>query len=387
VPAEKLDSLLNMVGELVTVQSRLSQIASEYHEPKLAQVAEDVERLVAELRDTTMSIRMLPIGTTFVKFKRLVRDLSEELGKEISLVTAGGETELDKTVIERLNDPLVHLIRNSIDHGIESPEERIAQNKTREGTITLTATHSGASVLIQIRDDGAGLNTDSIRSKAIERGLIAPDAMLSERDLYSLIFQPGFTTADAVTNISGRGVGMDVVKRNITALNGTIDVSSQKGSGTTITLKLPLTLAIIDGLLIEIGDECFVMPLSAIEECVELQRSHGSGHERNVSMIRGGLVPYLILRDLFQVPGAPPAIEQIVVTQVDGVRVGFVVDQVVGQHQTVIKSLGQTYRNITEISGATILGDGRVVLILDLARLVQKSEQVFKLNDVMGRAS
>jgi two-component system, chemotaxis family, sensor kinase CheA len=388
VPAEKLDNLVNMVGELVTVQSRLSQIASESNQPRLLQVSEDVQRLVAELRDTTMSIRMLPIGTTFVKFNRLVRDLSGELGKEIKLITAGGETELDKTVIERLNDPLVHLIRNCIDHGIESPDIRLAQNKPGEGTITLSATHSGASVLIQIKDDGAGLNADSIRSKAMELGLIGTDAALTDRDLYALIFQPGFSTAAAVTSISGRGVGMDVVKRNIDALSGTIDISSQKGSGTTITLKLPLTLAIIDGLLVEIGEECFVMPLAVIEECVELKRDHsGGGHERNLAVIRGGLVPYLILRDLFQIPGTPPAIEQIVITQVEGLRVGFVVDQVIGQHQTVIKSLGRAYRNVTEISGATILGDGRVALILDLPRLVRKAEQASQFNRGLERAS
>jgi two-component system, chemotaxis family, sensor kinase CheA len=377
VPADKLDRLVNMVGELVTVQSRLSQIAAEQNQPQLLQVAEEVERLVADLRDTTMSIRMLPIGTTFSKFNRLVHDLSVDLGKEINLVTIGSETELDKTVIDRLNDPLVHLIRNCIDHGIEPPDVRMAQSKSRQGTLTLSAAHSGASVLIQIKDDGAGMDLDAIRAKAVEKGMIGADATLSERDLLALVLQPGFSTAETVTNVSGRGVGMDVVKRNIDALQGTIDISSQKGVGTTITLKLPLTLAIIDGLLVEIGQESFVMPLSAIEECVELRRSEsGNHHGQNLATIRGELVPYILLRDLFQIPGKPPHIEQIVTTQADGRRVGFVVDQIIGQHQTVIKNLGRMYRNVEEVSGATILGDGRVVLILDLPKLVQKAERI-----------
>jgi two-component system, chemotaxis family, sensor kinase CheA len=377
VPADKLDHLVNMVGELVTVQSRLSQISSEQLHPELIGIAEEVERLVSELRDTTMSIRMLPIGTTFSKFKRLVHDLAGELGKNINLVTNGGDTELDKTVIERLSDPLVHLIRNSIDHGIETPSVRIAQGKPQEGTITLSAAHSGANVLIEIRDDGAGLNAEAIRAKAIDKGILSPDANIAERDLFAMIFQPGFSTAQTVTSVSGRGVGMDVVKRNIDALHGKIDISSQKGSGTTITLKLPLTLAIIDGLLVEIGEESFVMPLSAVEECVELKRSeNGGNHGNNLIMIRGELLPYIVLRDLFKIPGSPPAIEQIVTTQMDGRRIGFVVDQVIGQHQTVIKSLGRMYQNAEEISGATILGNGSVVLILDLPKLIEKAERV-----------
>jgi two-component system chemotaxis sensor kinase CheA len=376
VPAEKLDGLVNMVGELVTVSSRLTQVAAGQQDSQLTQVAEEVERLVADLRDTTMSVRMLPIGTIFGKFKRLVRDLARDLGKEINLVMEGGDTELDKTVIDRLNDPLVHLIRNSIDHGIEAPEVRIASGKPKEGAIILSASHSGASVLIQIKDDGAGLDLEVIRAKAIEKGLISSDANLSDRELIALIMLPGFSTARTVTNVSGRGVGMDVVKRNIDALQGSIDIMSQKGIGSTITLKLPLTLAIIDGLLVEVGQESYVMPLASIEECVELRRSETEKrHGQNLATIRGELVPYILLRDLFQTPGAPPSIEQIVTTQVDGRRVGFAVDQIVGQHQTVIKSLGRVYRDVEEVSGATILGDGRVVLILDLPKLVQRAER------------
>jgi two-component system, chemotaxis family, sensor kinase CheA len=376
VPSEKLDHLVNMVGELVTVQSRLSRIASLQSDPQVVRVAEDVERLVAELRDTTMSIRMVPIGTTFDRFRRLVHDLSAELGKDIRLVTEGGETELDKTVIERLNDPLVHLIRNSVDHGIESPQIRASRGKHSTGTITLSAEHSGANVIIRIRDDGAGIVSESVRARAIERGMITAEATLIEQDLFALIFQPGFSTAREVTSLSGRGVGMDVVRRNIEALQGSIQIASQDGRGTVITLKLPLTLAIIDGLLVEIGAECYVLPLSAVEECVELDRSkNGKNNGQNLAVIREDLVPFIRLRDHFRIEGAPPFIEQIVTTRIDGRRMGFVVDQVVGQHQTVIKTLGRIYKNVEEISGATILGDGRVVLILDLPKLAEKAER------------
>ena len=376
VPAEKLDRLVNMVGELVTVQSRLSQISTQRNDPILIQVAEEVERLMAELRDNTMSIRMLAIGSTFSRFERLVRDLSAELGREVVLKTEGAETELDKTVIEKLNDPLVHLIRNCIDHGIEPPHVREAAGKPRQGTVLLAAAHSGAHVVITIQDDGAGLDAEAIRAKAIERGLIAPDASLSERDLYALILQPGFSTAQKITSVSGRGVGMDVVKRGIETLQGTIEILSEKGRGSSIILKLPLTLAIIDGLLVRIAENYFIMPLSAIEECVELTEADiARAHGKCIAEIRGEIVPYLRLRDAFAFTGLRPAIEQIVTTRINGGRVGFVVDQVVGGHQTVIKNLGRMCKNIKSVSGATILGDGTVALILDLPKIVEQAEQ------------
>jgi two-component system chemotaxis sensor kinase CheA len=379
VPAERLDRLVNMVGELVTVQSRLSQLSGQGNDSALIQVAEEVERLTAELRDNTMSIRMLPIGTMFSKFQRLVRDLSAELGKEILLKTEGAETELDKNVIEKLNDPLVHLIRNCIDHGIEKPEVRTKSGKPAQGTVRLEAEHSGANVLIRIGDDGAGLDGEAIRNKAIEKGLVAPEAMLSEKELFSLILMPGFSTARQVTNVSGRGVGMDVVKRGIDALQGTIDISSSMGAGTTISLKLPLTLAIIDGLLVRIGVSHYIMPLSAIEECVELTRKDvDAAHGKHLAEIRGEIVPYIRLRDQFAIHGDIPEIEQIVTARIDGQRIGFVVDEVVGEHQTVIKSLGRIYRAVEDVSGATILGDGRVALILDLPKLVAKAESAEK---------
>ena len=376
VTSEKLDSLVDLVGELVTVQARLSQTSVKAGDSQLVMIAEEVERLTWELRDSTMSIRMLPIGSTFSKFKRLVRDLSNDLGKEVALTTEGEETELDKTVIERLNDPLVHIIRNSIDHGIEMPEERAAAGKKREGTVHLSATHSGASVLIKITDDGKGLDQEAIVEKAIKNGIIAPDAVLTEKEIFALIFEPGFSTAKKVTGVSGRGVGMDVVKRNIDALRGTVEVRSEKGRGSTITLKLPLTLAIIDGLLVKVGGEFFVIPLSVVEGCVELkqediQRAHG----RHTAEVRGELVPYVKLREYFQIRGEALDIEQIVITDVEDSRVGFVVDYVIGEHQTVIKTLGRVYKDVEGVSGATILGDGTVALILDIPRLIRMAEK------------
>ncbi|CAN2041041.1 two-component system, chemotaxis family, sensor kinase CheA [Candidatus Magnetomoraceae bacterium gMMP-15] len=376
VAADKLDNLVNLVGELVTVQARLTQKSSSQNDAELLAISEEVERLTGELRDNTMSIRMLPIGTTFNKFKRLVRDLSNELGKEVNMTTEGGETELDKTVLERLNDPLVHIIRNSIDHGIESPEARKAAEKPAQGTVCLSAEHSGANVLIQISDDGAGLDAEAIRESAIEKGLIAPDdEQRNEKEIFAFIFASGFSTAKEVTGVSGRGVGMDVVRRHIESLRGTIDIESEKGIGTTITLKLPLTLAIIDGLLVKIGREYYVVPLSAVEECVELTREDSvKAQNRNMMNLRGEIVPYLSLRELFVVDDEPPEIEQVVVAEVKGERVCFGVDHVIGQHQTVIKALGKIYKDIEGVSGATILGDGTVALILDVTQIVQSVE-------------
>lgn len=377
VPAERLDQLINLVGEMVTVQAHLSQVSLACGDATFVAISEEVERLTNELRDTALNIRMLPIGSTFSKFKRLVRDLSQELGKEIEMETFGAETELDKTVIEKLNDPLVHIIRNSIDHGIEMPDVRLAAGKSPVGTVCLEAVHSGDSVLLSIRDDGAGLNRDAIRDKAVERGLIAANAELSDKEIYSLIFAPGFSTASKVTNISGRGVGMDVVKRGIQDLRGAIEVDSVQGKGTTITLKIPLTLAIIESLLVKIGDSHFVLPLAAVEECVELTREDvENAHGRNLAIIRGNLTPYISLREQFDISGERPGIEQIVIVSVNGTRIGFVVDFVVGEHQTVIKPLGRLYQDIKGVSGATILGDGSVALILDPVVLTQCAEMV-----------
>ena len=336
-----------------------------------------MERLTNELRDTALNIRMLPIGSTFSKFKRLVRDLSQELGKEIEMETFGADTELDKTVIEKLNDPLVHIIRNSIDHGIETPENRLAKGKPATGTIRLGAEHAGDSVLITIKDDGAGINRDAIHRKAIELGMVSASQDLTDQEIYSCIFAPGFSMAAKVTSVSGRGVGMDVVKRGIEGLRGTIVVDSELGKGTIITLKIPLTLAIIESLLVKIGDSHFVLPLAAIEECVELSREDiRASHGRNMANVRGHLTPYICLRDLFSIGGIRPEIEQIVIVAVHGTRVGFVVDFVVGEHQTVIKPLGVLYQDIRGISGATILGDGSVALILSPGDLTHMAEHI-----------
>ncbi len=377
VPSAKLDTLVGLAGELVTVQARLSQTAAYRNDPELLLISEEVERLTGNLRDNTMSVRMLPVGTTlFSKFKRMVRDLSQELGKQVNLTMDGVDTELDKTVIEQLNDPLVHLIRNSIDHGIELPGPRKASGKPEVGTINLSAQHSGANVLIRISDDGGGLSPDLLRERAVSLGLIAPETQPSEKELFSFILSPGFSTANRVTSVSGRGVGMDVVKKNIESLRGTIEVDSKKGKGTTITLKLPLTLAIIEGLLVKIAEEFFVLPLSVVEECVELSRVDiKRRHDGHLANVRGEIVPYIRLRELFRVGDSPPAIEQIVITAVDAQRIGFVVDQVIGNHQTVIKSLGSPFKNIEGISGATLLGDGTVALILDIPKLIQNAKQ------------
>ncbi len=372
VAADKLDTLVDLVGELVTVQASLSRKASTLEDAELLSISEEVERLTAELKDNTMGIRMMPIGTTFSKFKRMVRDISIELGKEVVLTTEGSETELDKTVIEGLNDPLVHIIRNSIDHGIESPEAREAAGKERQGVVHLAAEHCGANVLIRICDDGKGLDPEIIRAKAVQSGLISQDRELSDGEIFSQIFTPGFSTAKTVTNISGRGVGMDVVKRGIEALRGSIEIDSVKGSGTTITLKLPLTLAIIDGLLVQLGTTNFVLPLSSVEECVELTRENTlNTNGRHIMKVRGEIVPYVPLRELFGINGNKPTIEQIVIAELHGDRIGFVVDRIIGQHQTVIKNLGKIYKDAKGLPGATILADGTVALILDVNGLSQ----------------
>ena len=375
VDADKLDTLVDLVGELVTVQARLSQEAAGSAIGNIHLIAEEVERLVSELRDNTMSIRMRPIGGTFSKFKRLVRDLSESLGKQIDLTTEGGETELDKTVLEKLNDPLVHIIRNSIDHGIETPDERAASGKPESGTIHLGAGQKGANVVIRISDDGAGMDAETIRNTAVSKGMISPEDDLPETELFGMIFAPGFSTAKTVTDVSGRGVGMDVVKQGVEALRGTIGISSKKGEGTTITLELPLTLAIIEGFMVMIGDEHYVFPLAAVEECVKITGTEMEDvRRRNMMNIRDSVVPYQNLREVFNIDSAPSDTERIVVVSSGEQRVGFGVDSVVGQHQTVIKSLGRMYQDIKGISGATILGDGSVALILDVVQLVSDAD-------------
>lgn len=372
VPAERLDELMDRVGELVIAQARLAQIASASNDSNLKSIAEEIERLSSGLRDTTMGIRMVPIGTLFGRFRRLVHDLSGELGKEIEFLTSGEETELDKTVIERLADPLVHVIRNAVDHGLENPERRLATGKSARGRVRLAAVHAGAEVAISISDDGAGLDVERIRAKAEEAGLIGADAKLADQELYQLIFHPGFSTAKEVTSVSGRGVGMDVVKRTIDTLRGSIEVMSKAGEGTTVTLRLPLTLAIIDGMLVRVGKGRYTIPLSAVEECVELPPSvAATGKGRNFLNIRDTLVPYLRLRELFKTQAPADLHQKVVIVSAGDYRVGLVVDQILGNNQTVIKSLSKLHADVGNFSGATILGDGTVALILDAAQLVR----------------
>ncbi|CCG07087.1 chemotaxis protein CheA [Pararhodospirillum photometricum] len=377
VQAERLDSLMDQVGELVIAQARLRQLVARSEDLNLRAVAEEIERLSSDLRETTMSIRMVPIGTLFGRFRRVVRDVSRSLGKMVELTMDGEESELDKTVIERLNDPLVHLVRNCIDHGLEAADERRRVGKPEVGSIHLSAVHSGAQVLISITDDGRGMNRAAIRAKAEERGLLAPDTQISDSDLLAFVFHPGFSTAREVSAVSGRGVGMDVVKRTIDALRGTIEVRSTPGQGTVILLKLPLTLAIIDGLLVRVGRGLYVLPLSTVEECVELSvDAHDNDGGCDFLNIRGALVPFLRLRERFRVGTPPDPYPKVVVVSSGTARIGLVVDQVVGQHQTVIKSLGKLLADVREFSGATILGDGTVALIMDVPRLIEMGQGV-----------
>lgn len=375
VAAERLDELMDCVGELVIAQARLSQIAGGSQDVGLTAVAEEIERLAATLRDTTMSVRMVPIGSLFGRFRRLVHDLASDLGKQVEFVTSGEETELDKTMVERLADPLVHIIRNAVDHGMERPEVRRAGGKPECGTVRIAAVHSGAEVAISVSDDGAGLNAARIRAKAEEAGLIAPEAKLSDHELFQYIFHPGFSTAQEITAVSGRGVGMDVAKRAIEGLRGSIELTSKAGEGTKATLRLPLTLAIVEGMLVRVGDGRYAIPLSAVEECLELPVSEISGSSgRNFLDVRGALVPYLRLRDMFGTDAPADLHQKVVIVGSGDQRVGLVVDQIIGNAQTVIKSLSRLHVGIGTFSGATILGDGEVALILDVAQLVSSAE-------------
>ena len=376
VPAERLDELMDRVGELVIAQSRLTQIAGVSTDVQLRTVSEEMERLCSELRTTMMVLRMVPVGTLFERFRRLVHDLQRETGKTIELVMEGEATEMDKTVIERLADPLVHLVRNAADHGLETPEERVAAGKSPTGRITLSARQAGGEVIVTVADDGRGIDRDRVRAKAETVGLVAPGAVLSDQELLQMILQPGFSTASTVTNLSGRGVGMDVVKKTVDSLRGTIEMASRPGAGSSMTLAIPLTLAIIDGLLVRVGKGAYVIPLPAVEECLELSleedlRSRG----RSFLSLRGALVPFIRLREVFATGTKPDPYQKVVVVSTGQERVGLVVDQIIGDHQTVIKSMSKLHDDVETFSGATILGDGSVALILDVANLVAAGQK------------
>ncbi|MCB4809996.1 chemotaxis protein CheA [Methylovorus menthalis] len=377
VDANKLDQLINLVGELIIASSGASLIAQKEALPHLLESTSTISRLVETIRDSALSLRMVPIGGTFSKFKRVVRDVSAELGKDIQLEISGEETELDKTVVEKIGDPLTHLVRNSMDHGIEPAEVRLARGKPVVGTLKLDAYHDSGNIIIEVSDDGGGLNKDKIFAKAVERGLIKPDQIMSENEIYNLIFEPGFSTADAVSNLSGRGVGMDVVRRNIEALRGTVEIRSVLGEGATMRIRLPLTLAIIDGFLVEVGDSSYVVPLDMVIECIELpvtQAGHDAENDADFINLRGEVLPYLRLRKHFEINGEPPRRENVVVVQFGDRKMGIVVDHLMGELQTVIKPLGKVLNKIRGIGGFTILGSGRVALIVDVPSMMQEAE-------------
>lgn len=374
VQAERLDELMDRVGELVIAQARLTQLAASGSDLSIKMIAEEIERLASSLRDTTMGARMVPIGSLFGRFRRLIHDLSRDLSKPVEFITTGEDTELDKTMIECLADPLVHLIRNAIDHGIEDTATRTANGKTEQGRIELAAVHSGAQVLVTVKDNGGGLNTARIRAKAEEQGLIAAGAVLSDHEVHQFLFHPGFSTAQTISALSGRGVGMDVVKRTIENMRGSIDLSTRPGQGTTVTLRLPLTLAIIEGLLIRVGEGRYIIPLSAVEECIELTAEDERSRGRNFLNVRGNLVPFLRLREIMSASGTPDRHQKTIIISTGETHVGLVADQIIGNHQTVIKSLSKLHSDVTIFSGATILGDGTAALILDVAQLVAMAQ-------------
>lgn len=372
VSSGRLDRLVKLVGEFVITQSRLQAAHDRGAMVDVSGPIEAMDRLIGDLRDQVLALRMVPIGSTFKRFQRLVRDLAGELEKDVDFVTSGDDTELDKTVTDQLGDALVHILRNSLDHGLELPQDRVAAGKPARGTLRLSASHEGSHVVITIEDDGRGIDPVRVRQKAESQGIVAPGDILTEAETLALIMRPGFSTAASVTHLSGRGVGMDVVKRSVESLRGTISLASTPIRGTRISLTLPLTLAIIDGLLVELAGERFIVPLSSVLENLELapaDRKAMGG--RSVIAIRGELVPYIRLREVFQLGTDVPLIEKIVVVPFEGERVGLVVDRVLGSHQTVIQPMGKLCRSITFFSGSTILGDGRVAMILDIAGTLQ----------------
>jgi two-component system chemotaxis sensor kinase CheA len=370
VQAEKLDILIDLVGELVIAGASGALMAQKSGQSNLVEGYSLISRLVEEIRNSALQLRMVQIGETFNRFHRVVRDTSRELNKEIELVINGGETELDKSVVEKIGDPLMHLVRNAMDHGLEKPDARVAKGKPARGQVVFNAYHDSGSIVIEVADDGNGLNRDKILKKATERGLVGPTQILSDAEIYKLVFEPGFSTADQVTNLSGRGVGMDVVKRNIEGLRGTVDVESQPNVGSTFRIRLPLTLAIIDGFLVGVGKASYIIPLDFVVECMELDAKDTTG--RDYLNLRGEVLPFLRLREMFEVQDETTSRRQnIVVIQYAGQKAGLVVDHLMGEFQTVIKPLGQLFQNVQGISGSTILGTGEVALILDVQSLVR----------------
>jgi two-component system chemotaxis sensor kinase CheA len=372
IDADKLDHLINLVGELVISGANVRQLGSDRGHPDLEESVSQMTRLIEEVRNGALNIRMVQIGEIFTRYKRVVRDLSKEMGKEIELIVSGAETELDKTLIEKISDPIMHLVRNSVDHGISSPEDRVAKGKPACGTIWLNAFHETGSVVIEVRDNGEGLNKAKIREKAVAQGLLSPDREIPDQELFQMIFEPGFSTAERVTAVSGRGVGMDVVKRNIKSLRGNIQIESEEGKGATFRIQLPLTLAIIDGFRVEVAGMSYVLPLDMVTECVEVSVRDLAGKDGgNFLNLRGEVLPFLRMRDFFREGDNEAGRENVVVVEYARHKAGLVVDRLLGEFQTVIKPLGKVYSQIPWLSGATILGNGDISFILDVPMLIQ----------------
>ena len=373
VHAGKLDDLITLVGELVIASAGVSLGAQRTADGELREATAGMNRLVEEVRDAALALRMVPIRETFNRFNRVVHDLGRDLGKEVELVISGAETELDKSLVEKLSDPLMHLVRNAMDHGIESPDKRLLRGKPARGRLQLHAYHETGSIVIEVVDDGGGLDRDRILARALEGGLVQPGQPLTDRDIYQLVMEPGFSTAREVTSVSGRGIGMDVVRRNVDGLRGSISIDSVAGEGTAVALRVPLTLAIIDGFLVGVGRSTYVIPLKMVVECLELSpEDRARVRESGYVNLRGEVLPLLRLRELFDVPGEPGKRENVVVVNYGGERAGFVVDALQGEFQTVIKPLGRLFDRLAGVSGSTILGSGEVALILDVPGLVQK---------------
>ncbi|MGM0497381.1 MAG: chemotaxis protein CheA [Bacteroidota bacterium] len=372
VASEKIDHMMNLVSELVTTQARLSLEAEKQGDGELTTIAENIQKLSRQLRDTAFNIALVPVETMLTRFQRLVRDLSGNLNKKVKFTAEGTDTELDKNIIETLTDPLLHILRNCIDHGIESPEERKKKGKPEEGRILMKAFYSGTSIHIQIHDDGKGIDPEKIRQKAIEREIISSDEELSKKEIFELLFRAGFSTSDNVTDVSGRGVGMDVVKRKLAEIRGDVEIDSEKEVGTTLTVKLPLTLSIIDGLLVKIEENSYIMPLSAVHKIYAANHSDVVDTFNNLIVLDGEQVPFYYLREEFGMPESDSDLEEIVVVEYEGNRIGLVVDTVIGEYQAVLKSLGRMYKRQDIVSGATILGDGTVALVLDTNKMIEQ---------------
>ncbi len=377
VGTSKLDSLVDQVGELVIAEARLSELARLSKDANMIALAEQINRLSLGLRDTAMSIRMVPFGTLASRFERLVADLSMTLEKDVEFEVSGRGTELDKTMIEKLADPLVHIVRNSMDHGIEDAQTRLANGKPETGHIQISAEHIGSEVIVTVRDDGIGLDADRIHAKAIEKGILLPDEQVSQDRLFGLIFEPAFSTQAEVSELSGRGVGMDVVKKTIDGLRGKVEVTSKAGEGTEVTLRLPLTLAIVEGLLIEVDGEKYTIPVSVVNEIVDLPTEKCAGTPASDFLnVRGDFVPFVRLRSVLGCPALNTGPQVLIVITAAGEQVGIVVDRIIGKNQTVIKQMSPLHEEITQISGATILGDGTVALILDPIHLIEVGRDV-----------